>query len=372
MTACRDLIVIGGGLIGSAIAWGAARTGADTILLDEGDAALRASRGNFGLVWLQGKGMGHPDYMDWSLRAGRLWPRLAEILNVETGIDIGWRGGGGLHFCLSAQEMQTRRDLIRLTAAQGGDISIQMLDRNELKSLVPGIGPEVTGASRSNLDGEVNPLLLLRALQRGLQMHGGHLHPNHQAEHINVSDDGQGFVIHTAYKKTFAAKKIVICAGLGTTALARQVGIALPLFPERGQIVVTERVRPFLGYPSNAVRQTMEGTVLLGSSHENAGFSTGTDVQTIARLCRNGTRIFPALRAARLIRAWGALRIMTPDGLPVYEESETCPGAFVVTCHSGVTLASVHGLELGPALANGSLSPAPPSMRSARFDISAY
>jgi hydrogen cyanide synthase HcnC len=63
-----DVAVIGGGLVGSAVAWGLARAGASVTLLDEGDDALRASRGNFGLVWVQGKGDGMPEYADWTRR----------------------------------------------------------------------------------------------------------------------------------------------------------------------------------------------------------------------------------------------------------------------------------------------------------------
>ena len=66
-------------------------------------------------------------------------------------------------------------------------------------------------------------------------------------------------------------------------------------------------------------------------------------------------RVFPALAAARVVRAWAALRVMTPDGFPIYEQSTVHPGAFVATCHSGVTLAAVHAYALAPAVAAGSL-----------------
>jgi hydrogen cyanide synthase HcnC len=61
-----DAIIIGGGLVGSAIAWGLAREGLRCVLLDEGDIAYRASRGNFGLVWAQSKGLGAPHYQRWT------------------------------------------------------------------------------------------------------------------------------------------------------------------------------------------------------------------------------------------------------------------------------------------------------------------
>src|SRR5207249_4128728 len=71
-----DVAVIGGGLVGSAIAYGLARLQRRVVLLDEGDVAFRAARGNFGLVWVQGKGLGLPRYGDWTQLSARRWPEL--------------------------------------------------------------------------------------------------------------------------------------------------------------------------------------------------------------------------------------------------------------------------------------------------------
>lgn len=363
----NNLLIIGGGLIGSALAWGAARHGANVTLLDEGDIAHRASRANFGLVWLQGKGLGNPDYMNWSIRAGQLWPEFSSILLKDTGIDIGWRGGGGLHFCLSKEEMQARHDLITRSKAITNDIKIELLDREALKKILPSIGDLVQGASISDMDGEANPLLTLKALHSGFKHNGGTHIVNFIAKHIEKQSNR--FVVRSHLGQEICASRIILAAGLGNNHLAQQLGLSLNLRPERGQIVVTDRIKPFLHYPSNSIRQTREGTVLLGSSHEEAGFSTETDVETIAKLATIGAKIFPSLRAARLIRAWGALRIMSPDGLPIYDELPGAKGAYIITCHSGVTLASLHALELGPALASGDLHLIPNTMRSSRFAV---
>ena len=72
-----DFIVIGGGLVGAAVSYGLRRTGASAIMLDEGDTAFRASRGNFGLVWVQSKGDGMHEYAAWSKSHptfGLSWP----------------------------------------------------------------------------------------------------------------------------------------------------------------------------------------------------------------------------------------------------------------------------------------------------------
>ena len=92
----------------------------------------------------------------------------------------------------------------------------------------------------------------------------------------------------------------------------------------------------------------------------------------IAVLADRAARMFPKVASLNVVRTWAALRVMTKDGFPIYDESTTCPGAFNASCHSGVTLAAAHALFLAPCIAAGSLPHeqfAPFSVR--RFDVPA-
>jgi glycine/D-amino acid oxidase-like deaminating enzyme len=131
------------------------------------------------------------------------------------------------------------------------------------------------------------------------------------------------------------------------------VGLYAPVAPNRGQVLISERVRPFLEYPTFNVRQTDEGTVQLGDSMEEVGFDDGTSTEVLAAIAKRGVSTFPLLRDVRLVRAWGALRVLSPDGFPIYQQSSAHPGAFVVTCHSGVTLAAAHALRIAPWIMGG-------------------
>ncbi len=91
-----DAIVIGGGLVGTAIAYGLVKQKLATLLLDEGDTAHRASRGNFGLVWVQSKGLGAPHYQRWTRSSAASWPDLATEL-AAAGFDVGLHQPGGMH-----------------------------------------------------------------------------------------------------------------------------------------------------------------------------------------------------------------------------------------------------------------------------------
>ncbi|WP_426139483.1 NAD(P)/FAD-dependent oxidoreductase [Pseudomonas sp. DWP3-1-2] len=345
-----DVIVVGGGLVGTAVAYGLAQSGADTVVLDQGDDAFRASRGNFGLVWVQGKGHDLPDYSRWTRSSAAKWPALAQALMADSGVDVQLRQPGGFHMCFSDEEMLERQSRLQTLQDALGDYPYQMLDAADLKARLPLIGSAVVGASYTPQDGHVNPLKLLRALHSSAKAKGARLFGGVQVERI---DCAPGEFCVTAGQRRFIAPRVVLAAGLGNPGLARQVGLHAPVAPNRGQVLVSERLRPFLDYPTINVRQTDEGTVQLGDSMEEVGFDDGTSTEVLAAIARRGVATFPLLRDVRLVRAWGALRVMSPDGFPIYQQSDAHPGAFVVTCHSGVTLAAAHALRLVPWIMGG-------------------
>jgi hydrogen cyanide synthase HcnC len=165
------------------------------------------------------------------------------------------------------------------------------------------------------------------------------------------------------------ASKLVLAAGNGNARLAPMVKLSAPVRPQRGQIVVTERVRPFLPYPVVTIRQTDEGSVMLGDSVEEAGFDDSVGSGVVAAIADRARRMFPLVGGLNVVRSWAALRVMTADGFPIYDQSAECPGAFIATCHSGVTLAANHALELAPMIAAGQLHPDLEVFSARRFDV---
>jgi glycine/D-amino acid oxidase-like deaminating enzyme len=115
------------------------------------------------------------------------------------------------------------------------------------------------------------------------------------------------------------------------------------------------------------MRQTQEGTVMLGDSQEDAGFDIATSTRAVAGIAARNIRVLPALAEARIVRTWSALRVMSPDGKPIYDQSTRYPGAFAATCHSGVTLAGAHALALAPAILAGTLPESLAAFSAARF-----
>ncbi|MBI0538627.1 FAD-binding oxidoreductase [Roseomonas sp. KE2513] len=372
MTREYDVAVLGGGLMGAAIGYGMVRLGRRTAILDEGDLAFRASRGNFSLVWVQSKGMGMPAYSAWTRRSAAVWPDFAAALKQESGVDCALDQPGGFTLLLSEAEMERRAAFLARLHAQPGfeRYPYEMWDRARVRQVFPGIGPDVVGASYCPLDGHLNALRAFRASHLAFAARGGDYFPEHPVETMEALPGGS-FRIVTP-KGAFAAAKVVLAAGTGNARLGPMLSLAAPVRPQRGQALVTEKASPFLTHPVVTLRQTDEGGIMMGDSQEEAGFDTSLGLGVLAVMARRAARMFPEIGRLNVVRTWSALRVMTKDGFPIYQQSEAAPGAFLCNCHSGVTLAAAHALLLAPMIDAGALDEGLlGAFTTRRFDVSA-
>ncbi len=365
-----DVVVIGGGVIGASLGYGLAKRQARVIILDREDFRLTASRGNFGLVWVQSKGFGMPRYAQWSIEAAERWPAFSALLESETGISLSYHQMGGFEMCLGEAEFQRREAFLEKMREQSptGTYPCEMMTREEMQQQMPRIelGPKVSGGSFCAYDGIVNPLHLLKALHEGFHDHGGAFHPGHTVQSITY-DSGQ-FDLQTETHR-YVTPKLVLASGLATTKLSSWVGMQVPVAPQRGQVLVTERTEPIFPFATGRIRQNADGSFMLGASHEDVGYDLATTNEVMQEIATHAIEVFPILKQLQLIRSWGALRVLTPDQKPVYVESEACPGAYAVTSHSGVSLASLHSSHLPEWILEGRTQPGFDAFHPRRFDV---
>jgi len=364
-----DIAVIGGGIVGLSIARGLAGQGLRIAILDEGDVARRASRGNFALVWVQSKGLGMARYGAWTTGSAALWPGFAAALRAETGHDVALSQPGGYSLCLSEAELDARRaSMMRMHNQPGWEpVPWEVQDHARIARAMPALGREVAGGVFCPLDGHVNSLRLFRALHQGALARGAAYLPDQPVRDI-APQPGGGFCITTP-AGVIEAGRVVLASGLGNAALAPMVGLSAPVRPQRGQVLVTEKTAPFLPHPVATLRQTDEGGVMIGDSKEEAPPDEAAAPGVLAVMARRAARMFPVVGGLNIVRSWGALRVMSQDGFPIYDQSPTAPGAFLATCHSGVTLAAAHSELLAPMIARGALDDSVAAFSARRFDV---
>lgn len=335
-----DYAIIGGGVVGLSIAWGLLKRGLSVTVLDGDDGSFRASRGNFGLVWVQSKGMNQPRYARWSQQSAAIWADFAAELGDATGRNIALEQNGGydLHFSEETLEATVEKYNI-LKQRLGGDYPFEVLGHNALRREEPAIGDKVVGAILHHQDGHANPLQLLAALADDVRRRGGRVL---NGKRVVGVDKPSAFRVRCDDGTVVEAGKVVLSAGLGAATLGPEMGFKAPVRPQRGQVLITEKLPKLINRPSLIARQVNEGCIQIGATNEEVGPDDRVTQPGISHLAAEAVAAYPVLARAQLVRAWGALRVLTPDGLPIYQESATMPGAFLVTCHSGITLAAAH------------------------------
>ena len=353
-----DLLVVGGGLSGSATALGLVRQGArKVLLLDEQLPSQRLSRGNFGLTWFMCKGAGNPGYARWCRMAAKAWPDFAAELEEETGYDVELEWTGGAVHAIGDAQLQGYADSVsdlRAVCAEAGlDYPVEILNRSEFADIVPNmtLGEEVSGAMYTREQGHVNPLKLLAALRCAFQRRGGEYHGTRGVRAILPQGDGT-YVVKTG-AEDYRCRKLVLAAGHGSSRLLASLGETLHIYPQRGQLMVTERHKRLLTVPLLSVRQTQDGTFMIGLSSEETALDAQVTPEAMQSQAENAIKLFPMLANLNWVRAWGAIRVMTPDGAPIYSRVAGHPNITVLALHSAVSLAPLQAQSIAPWVLEG-------------------
>jgi glycine/D-amino acid oxidase-like deaminating enzyme len=369
-----DIVVIGGGLSGATIALGLVRQGAGKVVMfDEQLPTQRLSRGNFGLTWFMPKGANNPVYARWSRMATMMWPEFAAKLEEESGYDVELEWNGGAMHAIGQDQFNAYADsvatLTKICSDEGLDYPVRMLDRAEFASMIPGmkLGPEVSGAMYSAEQGHVNPLPLLGALRCAFQKKGGTYFGGLSVSRIEPNDDGT-VTIHTN-KESYQCNKLVVAAGHGSTRLLGELGVKLHIYPQRGQLIVTERVKKVLTFPILAVRQTMDGTFMIGLSTEDTAYDAKVTVEAMKSQASGAIKLFPELAKINWVRGWGAIRVMTGDGSPIYERLPEHKNIYVIAGHSAVTLAPVKEKQIASWILEKDEAPQIAHFSNGRFNV---
>ena len=163
---------------------------------------------------------------------------------------------------------------------------------------------------------------------------------------------------------------MVLAGGLSNRGLVRLIpgsDLHLPLFPDRGQILLTERIGDVLPYPIAGITRTPGGTIMLGFRRERAGTDPRIRPEGVIHEGRWALRVMPDLAKLRIIRSWSGLRVMPDDWLPLYDTVPGHPRVYVLNVQPAVTLAAIHVKTLPGFVMGG---PLPADAR--RFGLSRF
>jgi sarcosine oxidase, subunit beta len=339
-----EIAIIGGGIMGLAIAYQLARRGlTDVVVLEGNHLAWGASGRNGGGIRQQ-----------WSTEMNiRLMQESLEICRgfaQEVGTNVWMRQGGYLFLARSPADLTRMEQAIALQ--NRCDVPTRLLSMEEAKELVPELAVgSFAGACYNPTDAIVFPWPFLWGYAQAAAARGVEIHTFTPVTAIEAKDGG--FVLRTR-KGALAAARVINAAGAWSPDVAKLVGLALPNWPTRHEILSTEPLKPFLKpmvsvidsglYFSQSLRGEIVGGITLDETPEPE-VRLGSRLAFVEAMARGLVEVMPLLGDVKVVRQWSGPYDVTPDSSPIIGEAPTVPGFYLCCGFVG------HGFMMAPVVA---------------------
>ncbi|WFP65716.1 MULTISPECIES: FAD-binding oxidoreductase [unclassified Mesorhizobium] len=342
-----DVIVLGGGLMGTASAYFLARRGASVTLIERNRIGSGATVASFGNIRRTGR---HLSQLPLAHRSLTLWGKAKKML----GRDVEFRATGHIRLIFDDGGLADMRAYAQ--AARSWGLELEELDPRGIRTRFPGLGPDAIAASFSPQDGSGNPRLIAPAFAEAARKLGAEIIEGAPVEKIERTDSG--FLVATS-KGPFAAECLLNAAGAWGARIAALFGEEVPLDARGPQIGVTEplphRILPVVGiwtrdkHYGAYLRQVERGNIVFGGAAERVPVDLDpgrakADPMRLPVQLRAVARLLPAIAKVAVIRTWSGCEGYVRDMLPIMGQSATTPGLFHAFGFSG------HGFQLGPGV----------------------
>ncbi|MGD8191493.1 NAD(P)/FAD-dependent oxidoreductase [Brevibacillus ginsengisoli] len=384
-----EVIVIGGGIIGGAIAYYTAKAGMQVTVLERGELAGGTSSRCDGNILAIDKDPGFDSQM--SLKSQELVDQLSRELDHS----FEYRAPGSILVCETEEEMSAAEEWVQKQKRAG--LAFRMLDRSDIRQESPFFADDLLGGLECATDSTVNPYLLTYALFDGAKKHGARIVQRTEVKAVSKNPADGNFRLDTT-NGDWTAKQVVNAAGVWAPHIGQMLGLDIPIAPRKGHLIVASRQVPVglrkvmeFGYllsKFGGTRKVDEETekygvalvfeptesqnFLIGSSRQFVGFDTRVDMEVIRCMARRMLRFYPKLADFNLIRTYAGLRPWTQDHLPIVSAVKEVPGFFIAAGHEGdgISLAAVTGKLMSEMLSGQSetIIPTEP-LRYERFQL---
>jgi sarcosine oxidase, subunit beta len=372
-----DVLVVGGGLAGTALAYYLARQGVEVVLVERGELNREASGTNAGSFHFQiaihqltaAETASVRERLEMEVRqqveAAEVWKGLERELDGPLGIHF----TGGL--MVAETEAQLRLLHEKRVIEEEAGLEIQIFEGEELRTFAPYLAPDLTGASFCPQEGHADPalaapLFALRAVEAGASIR---THAEVTAVEVDPDRGAQRFAVTTA-AGPIRAHRIVNAAGAWANEIAALAGLRLPLRSEGLHLNVTEPrehvLVPMVQHIGRrlTLKQTENDTFIIGGGWparpEPRPRRYSTSWESMAGNVAVAMRVMPLLADVRIVRTWSGVMAFTDDLAPVVGESRRLPGYHTLIATTGFTMSPLMARLLAESMATGA-STIPPA-----------
>jgi sarcosine oxidase subunit beta len=364
-----DILIIGGGVIGSASCYYLSKKNLDVTLVEKCGIATGSSGSCDGFVFLQSKN--DRDLISLTLKSLEIFKNLGSELSY----DIEFNRCGGL--VIFADKYSPEDISFFLEGQKKNCIKSEVLDYNGLKKIEPFISKDAKYATYCRDEAQINPIALNFGFILEAKRKGARVFTNEEVLSFEIDKNSAASESPIAVKnrlklvkkvitntgRQIFAKDIILCTGAWTGNLGKVLGINIPIKPRRGNLVVTEVVPEIIRhlildydyicckFDENrkmglTVEQTKNGNLLIGSTREFTGFKDDYDLKKISQIVRRAQKYFPLLSDVSLIRIFSGFRPYSPDFKPLIGLIPSFSNLWIAAGHEGdgIALSPVTGM----------------------------
>lgn len=365
MSSTADVVVIGGGVIGTSVAYHLVKKGLDVTLVERGDIADGTSSRCDGDILIHDKMPGYDTEL--AALSQKMFP---ELIN-EIDYDFDYYSKGSVLLIESEEELEVAKDLCEKQRANG--MPFRMMDKYEVHEDNPNTAPDIIGAIEIAPDGSIDPMALAFGLAEGAKKLGAKVMTYNPVIGIELEPDRSVKKVITD-KEEIITKTVVNAAGVWAKHIGKMVGLNIPIEPRQGQVLVAERTFEVarrktveFGYMmakfggsqykrkvdpdierygvAFVFEPTLSDNFLIGSSRTFVGEDITTSFEVMRALAKRAIRFFPVIKDINVIRCYAGIRPYTPDHFPIISPSEDVKGFYVAAGHEGdgIGLAPITG-----------------------------
>jgi len=369
----NDVVIIGGGIIGSSIALRLAQAKLKVCVLDRGEPGAEASSAAAGMLAPYGEKVEPDSFLEFCRESHAMYPDFVAEVEELAGSRVGHSRDGTLMLALNDEEDAELRAVEHRQAERG--LAHERLTGEEARKRLPALAPGARRALFIPQDHWVDNQLLTAAVISAARKKGVTFVSQsparkfnlagHRVKSVEVSEgtDGNG--------GTFSADVFILAAGCWSGELVRPLGIALPMKPCRGQMMEFESGGIFpwvVRAGKHYIVPRSDGRVVFGTTAEYAGFEKAVTGDGLRSILAGAARIVPSVGDFKFRRAWAGLRPDTADHLPILGSGD-CDNLIFATGHfrNGILLAPVTAQLISELVLNGSTSTSIAAYRPSRF-----
>ena len=352
-----EILIIGGGIAGTATAFYLARHGRDVALVERGEIASEASGANAGQIGAAGWGE-LPDLGAY-LTMGSL--QLFKEMQLDLGYDIEFRQSGSLTAIHTPDQYDYMRDRVLDMRSHG--FEVELLTAREARAIEPEINPALPAYMHTPLRAQADPVKATRAFADAASRSGARIFTNNSVSGVTLRAGG-GYSVETDTGR-FVCESLVIAAGAWCATVGRMLGLEIPITPVRGQMWATDSLPPSVFQTMSSAesahtwskddgsdadtppelthrgdrrvtrhlygRQRRNGEIIFGGDRQMTGYDKRVEHTGIEVNKGHASEVLPMLSSLPIARTWSGLMPFSMDGAPIIGSIPALENLYIVS-----------------------------------------